>query len=289
MRTRKTIQGCNTDKQEIGAPGQLSNSRGCADSLYETFGRYQASKFAPVAPYHIYQQFEVNDYKPANILLLAHDVVQHAQEYKDTFASSFWNDTNIIMDNSLVEMKNAVDIGMVFDAAELVAADVVVLPDVMGDGVASAQSTIKAWDEWNYKFRDYQKMIVLHGKSTQDFFAGGEMLVEAGLDPDWISIPRKIQGVDYIDRWQWIEYSKMLFPYKPIHLLGFSDELWEDITAASHPSVKSIDSAVPLRLTSLSVLSENAGPRGDWWETATFNSSMIDRCKHIDTLINRLV
>ncbi len=61
----------------------------------------------------------------------------------------------------------------------------------------------------------------------------------------------------------------------------------EDLLAARHPRVVSIDSAVPLRLTTDFVLSEDPGKRPkDWWDTVTFNYNMIEASKAIDDAIN---
>lgn len=250
--------------------------------------RKTMNKFAPVAPYHIYQQFSVNGYIPDTVLLLAHDVVKHKDRYDETFSDPKWNNTTIIMDNSLVELGTADAIDVVFEAADTVCADIVVLPDVMGVGIASAKATIDNWNEWNYHFKDYQKMVVLHGDSYKDFFTCAENVAEAGIKPDWISLPRKLNRVEGLARYDWIKHAQVVFPNIPIHLLGFSDSIWDDLHAASHPSVKSIDSAVPLRLPNRTMLSVDAGKRPeDWFETVQFDLSMIGRCRQVDQIINR--
>lgn len=242
-------------------------------------------KFAPVAPYHIYQMFLMGQYFPKTVLLLAHDVVKHPTEYEETFKHPGWNDTTIIMDNSLVETGGAVDAEMVFEAAELVSADIVVLPDVMGKAMESADATIEAWNSWNWKFREYEMMVVIHGTSDAEWFAAAETIREAGIKPNWLSIPRKCEdGTNR--RWRLVNWAQMIFGPVRQHLLGFSDFVASDLVAASNPIVQSIDSAVPLRLTSNHLLSEDAGPRGDWWETVEFKPWMIDRCKLVDQYIN---
>lgn len=244
-------------------------------------------KFAPVAPYHIYRQFVINNYVPQTILLLAHDVVANEAEYKETFDHIAWSKTTIIMDNSLVETGGAVDEEMVAKASEIVGADVVVLPDVMGDGAKSADATIEAWQTWSWDFRDYQKMVVLHGVSDADWYASAEKLMLAGIRPEWLSIPRKCEdGTNR--RWRLLNMAKMIFGIPNFHLLGFSDFVASDLVAASHPLVRSIDSAVPLRLTTNAILSEDAGPRGDWWDTCEFDQGMIARCQLVDGYINNI-
>lgn len=245
-------------------------------------------KFAPVAPYHIYQQFIVNGYVPNTVLLLAHDVVSHEDEYAETFMHKAWNDTTIIMDNSLVETGGAVDLEMVKRASEIVAADIVVLPDVMGHGVKSAEATIAAWASWSWEFRNQEKMVVLHGATNEEWFQSAEMIKSEGIDPDWLSIPRFCEnGADR--RLKLINYARMIFGAKPIHLLGFSNFVGSDLLAASHYNVKSIDSAVPLRLKTTAIISEDAGKRDPhWFRDVKFDTKMIEACHLVDQYINNL-
>lgn len=247
-------------------------------------------KFAPVAPYHIYQQFVVNGYLPSTVLLLAHDVVAHKKEYEETFSDPSFEDTTIIMDNSLVELKQAVDSKMVFEAAEAVSADIVVLPDVMGNGYESAAKTLEHWDEWNWLFRDYQKMVVFHGKSMNDWMESATTIARGTQNSfDWVALPRKLEEGpnSKYSRRDYLRLAIQLFPNKPVHLLGFSDYAVEDLWCASNPNVMSIDSAVPLRASVDAILSGHVGPRGNWWETAKFEPDMIDNCRKINSMISK--
>ena len=142
---------------------QSQGLSGKSASLMITDEYGSQSKFAPVCPPRIYQAMREAGYIPSNVLLLAHDVVANKDLYETEFVRSEWLHTNIIMDNSLIETGGAVDAEMVYTAASTVGADVVVLPDVLRDGIASTKATLKAWAEWHWKFRDFQKMIVIQG------------------------------------------------------------------------------------------------------------------------------
>jgi len=247
---------------------------------------YYGGKYAPVAPYHFYQQFVVNGYVPKTVLLLAHDVVAHAQEYEDTFNHVSFNDTNIIMDNSVIELGKAVDTEMVFAAAEIVAADIVVLPDALNDSAKTVKLSSDVYEEWKWKFRDYKLMALIQGKSVQDWLECAELLKQHAC-PDWIGVPRCAEGISGMHRHDLVSLAQMVFPGMPTHLFGFSDHIWWDIFAARHPAVKSIDSAAPLRISDANrILSETIAPRGDWWESATYNKEHIDICKKIDLMIS---
>lgn len=249
------------------------------------FGVRFKDKFAPVAPFHLYQQFLLNGYVPSTVLLLAHDVVEHAVEYQELFDDPKWDNTTIFMDNSLVELKKAVDIEMVKDAVDIIGRKqiVVILPDVMGESEPTTKSTLDAWDKWSREFRDHQKLVVIQGASIQEWLKCAESL--AHLKPDWVSIPRVTENAFGYHRWELVPFIEALYPESKIHLLGFSDYIWEDLKAAACESVKSIDSAVPLRMKTMNILSEVVEPRGNWWEEAKFDISIIERCRKINDLI----
>lgn len=248
-------------------------------------------KFAPVAPIHIYEAMKNRGYVPDNILLLAHDVVK--PDNKERYATLFngaWSNTHVIMDNSLIELKGAVDLDMCKEAVDIVNADVLVLPDSLTDGIESAELTIKSWDRFKTVFdpMNVELLAVVQGETQKGFFGALELLASE-IDPDWISIPRRTESKFGYHRAELIPYVDMFFPSKKLHLLGFSEFPWEDIRAAQHHRVSSIDSAAPLR--SPKPFSDPGPSRVvdgvDWWDTCTFDMKMLDNIQEIDTLINK--
>lgn len=249
------------------------------------------NKFAPVAPLHIYHSMAMNGYIPKTILLLAHEVAKDPSSWSDLFIDSgTFADTTIIMDNSVAELGEAVDMGMVYDATCSVGADYVVLPDVYGKGKATGEAIKSVWPKWQRKFEGIKNIAVLHGSSVEDWFDCVEIVKQYPVD--MISIPRKLQ-LDHVggeNRLTYVRWASAIFPDMPIHLLGFSDEPWHDMEAAAHRSVVSIDSAVPLRVDySRGNYGTQAFKRPDgWWDNVEFERWMIDSCKAIDNLINKL-
>lgn len=244
-------------------------------------------KFAPVVPFHIYQQFMVNGYVPSTILLLAHDVVKHKEDYKETFEHILWNNTNIIMDNSLVELGEAVNVDMVEEACNIVNADIAVLPDAMGDGVVTLDLVGDAYESWMWKFRDIKLMALIHGKDLKEWLMCAEEMEKHFRTP-WVGIPRICEKNDGVyTRTELIRYLDWIYPNRPkIHLFGFSDYIWQDLKAAQNQRVSSIDSAVPFRLgPNSNLLGEDAGPRGTWWDTAKFEPWMIEKANRINQII----
>lgn len=242
-------------------------------------------KFAPVAPFHIYRNFQIHGYTPKTVLLLAHDVVAHKKEYAEVFNENAWDNTTIIMDNSVVELKQAVDAEMVFDAAETVAADIVVLPDVLNSGEQTIKATMDVLEEWRWKFREYELMSLIQGSHTEEWLHCLEVTL-AEINPDWIGIPRCAEDNTLINmhRIELVNIVNMCTK-KPIHLFGFSESPHQDLLAAKHPQVQSIDSASPLRLDDADYIFTNPGPRGDWWDKCTFNPVMIEICHAINSYI----
>lgn len=287
------IQKFMQDQQQIPSAKVVPHikGRGADFFILDDYGP-TVSKFAPVGPCRLYTGMRMAGFIPQNILLLAHDVVANQLDYETEFAHQEWCDTNIIMDNSLIETGGAVDANMVYDAAQIVSADIVVLPDVLGMGEQSTNATLKAWPEWYWRFREYEKMVVIQGATIKGWLYSLEVLCRE-TEPDWVSVPRIAQTIEGYDRYELCNWVSNLFPGKPIHLLGFSDEPWKDIEAATHPSVRSIDSAVPLRMASRglkNLLSDDPGSRIDedgmnWWDQTMFIPEMVTNCRDIDRLI----
>lgn len=267
----------------------------------DELGASKKKKFAPVAPIHIYEAMKNRGYVPDNILLLAHDVVK--PENRDRYANLFqgtWSDVHIIMDNSLIELKGAVDLSMCKEAVGIVDADVIVLPDSLTDGIESAELTIKSWDQFKTVFdpMGVELLAVVQGETQKGFFGALELLASE-IDPDWISIPRRTESKFGYHRAELIPYVDMFFPSKKLHLLGFSEYPWEDIRAAQHHRVTSIDSAAPLRspkpfsdpgpsrVTKRPIAGGGYDTPIDWWDTCTFDMKMLENIQEVDALINK--
>jgi hypothetical protein len=261
------------------------------------------SKFAPVGPCSLYTGMREFGYIPQNVLLLAHDVSDRSKAYEKEFSLTEWSHTNIIIDNSLIELGGAVDAQMVFAAASIVKAKVVVLPDVLGDKSASLKATLDAWPNWYWQFRNFEKMVVIQGATMTDWLESCETLARE-TEPDWIAVPRIAQitpygaiphsGLDGVaDRLELVKIATRIFAahnkLPKVHLLGFSDYIYKDLEAARNWNVMSIDSAVPLRQATLgikNIISTDPGSRGDWWNQAVFLPEMVENCKFIDQVIS---
>lgn len=242
------------------------------------------AKFAPVCPIHILRQLE-----PANSgdyhLLLAHDVAVNQQEYKSWFGSH--RNMTVIMDNSVIELGNAVDLKVIKKACDAVDVTTIVLPDVLLDGKATVESCTNALETWPSEFKMYLGafsgentskrrgfMYVPQGKTLAEWAWSAQQLA-SHPDINFWGIPRNMVG-EFGTRRDAIELAYALNPHRRIHLLGFSDNIPDDVVCARDRRVEGIDSAVPLRVKDQLTFQSNPGKRGDWWDTAVYTRMMDD-------------
>lgn len=238
------------------------------------------AKFAPVAPVNIVRQLDPaasGDYH----LLLAHDVAANSQPYRHWFGTH--NNMTVIMDNSVIETGNAVDLKVVKAACDAVDVTTIVLPDVLLDGKATVESCTTAIGLWPQVFRDYLYagsnhiqgrrgfMYVPQGKTLQEFAASAQALANHP-DINFWGVPRNLVA-KLGSRRDAINIVHALNPHRRIHLLGFSDDICDDVICSKDRRVEGIDSAVPLRAASLGrsmSFDLDMPPRGDWWDTAAY-------------------
>lgn len=238
--------------------------------------------FAPVAPIRIYEDMleEDNFDIIGNYhLLLAHDVIDNASRYSEVFRDERLKNATIIMDNSVIELGSSVSAKVLQEAADIVQATCLAVPDVLQDGVKtleSAEAFLKEFDALDgYK---PELMFIPQGFNTEDY-------VKCAIDMSenfrerigWWGVARNTTNRIVHTRRLLAPFLQGLKPEAQIHLLGFSDDVADDLLTCHELKriVSGIDSAVPLRTTEASVQAfNNAGPRGIWWDTAEYSSLM---------------
>jgi hypothetical protein len=187
----------------------------------------------------------------------------------------------IIMDNSVIELGNAVDIKVIKKACDAVDVTTIVLPDVLLDGKATINSCKAALETWPNEFRDYLGstnngrrgfMYVPQGKTIQEFAVAAQALA-GHPDINFWGVPRNLVA-NLGTRRDAIELVYALNPSRRIHMLGFSDDICDDVVCARDRRVEGIDSAVPLRVTDRISFGSDPGPRGDWWATVQYTEIM---------------
>lgn len=255
------------------------------------------ASFAPVCPIHILESLIDIDQAGNYHLPLAHDVIHNEIRYERAFKvirEQYGHYlSTVILDNSVIELGSAVNIEVIAAAAKTVKANVIVLPDVLLDASATITQCRKALDPWSKKLDhelgegNYTFMYVPQGTTPNEFAACAEALAEDERI-GWWGIPRNYNIKGLGSRRDAVDIVHMLNPKRNIHLLGFSDNILDDILSARHPAVTGMDSAVPLRAASHGVsmsfdMDKELPPRGDWWEDpkTVFDVEMVKNLKWI--------
>lgn len=224
------------------------------------------AEFAPVGPHRVLQGLKDHDALGKYHLLLAHDVVEHEEEYHRIFDDQ--DDVFVIMDNSVIELGEPVSGEIMRKACNIVDPNLVVLPDY----IACAEQTYNA--SLHAAHVDYKGLepflAVPQGLNYGEFTkCADRMLSIPGVRA--LSIPRHATA-KLGTRMNLIWYITSRYPEIQLHLLGFSDDLEDDIRCARCSEVMGIDSAVPLHLgdrnIQLTKTLQGHPPRGNWWDTA---------------------
>jgi hypothetical protein len=212
-------------------------------------------------------------------LLLAHDIVveENQKIYEQVFRDNHNTFDHVVLDNSVVELGDAQIDDVIKKAGELTLPTCVVLPDVQMDGPATLRASQEGYIRWQRTFpKELQNyMMVPQGKTLEEFVACAEEFVDVPNINYW-GVPRNLLK-NLPTRMEAIEILHILAPDRHIHMLGFSDNMIDDIICARNPKVLAIDSAVPLRCPELFHLTWRSPPRAStkWWEEASADTMMI--------------
>jgi hypothetical protein len=243
------------------------------------------ARFAPVCPPQILQKFKLYGKLGDYHLVLAHDIHAKPALYADIFQRPHHSPMQIILDNSVIELGGAVNIEVITEAAHVVNPTTTVLPDVLLDQKATIDSCERALDTWSeaFEYANLQPnfMLVPQGRTLKEWIECAERFAEDSRINFW-GIPRNIEKTAIRSRRDLVDIVHAINPSRSIHLLGFSDNVIDDILTARHHLVDGIDSAVPIRAVSHGIPLTLTGalntmpPRGNWWEEATFTPIMLD-------------
>ena len=149
------------------------------------------------------------------------------------------------MDNSLIELGHPLPPADILRAAELVRARAIVLPDKLGDAAFTVRASEQAALDLGKPPAYAGYMCVVQGQNVEEVMQCAEDLVSLP-HVKYLSIPRVLAnlGMSRIDLAQKIYDRHKL----PLHLLGFSDNMRDDMMAATMSGVMGIDSAMPIWL-----------------------------------------
>lgn len=220
------------------------------------------NRFAPVAPLAVHKAMAGRGVLGSYHLLLAHQVLADPRAHEQFYRFSYPILTRgsgpkrngkpyIIMDNSLIELGAPLPMKDVLRAGNIVGANAIVLPDVLGHRTKTLDLAADAFEDLqNHRRIDgYARRVkvvgVAQGQTHNDIFSCARDMVQL-LKVDIVSVPRHVTA----KLGSRIEITRTVAKLgKPIHLLGFSENLFDDFwTLSTIPRVMGIDSAVPIWL-----------------------------------------
>lgn len=251
-------------------------------------------RFAPVAPVDLLQ--DMLNIRPdicgAYHLLLAHEVLAKPEEFA-AWATSMrlahmGRNVEVIMDSSVIELGLPMTITQILEAADIVNANTIVLPDIIGDQQATHHLVIDAMEYPEVK--KYNTMFVPQGENWDEYVESLEFAAKYKVGT-CIGLPR--DAVKYLNsRYKLALMTRIINKRKPIHLLGFSNtNVWDDFyTAVSVEGIIGIDSAVPVRAgvnnIPFSLSRSDYGPRGDYWDSTEANTQVVSNVTHVRSLLS---
>lgn len=253
------------------------------------------ARFAPVVPTSMALALQGDssadlDHLGGYHLLLAHDILDKPKEYQRIYnpIRSRWSDSFIILDNSIIELGAPMGIKDLLAASKILKPDCIVIPDVMGRGQETREEATKFVRQYVQAATESgddvpSLMGVLQGDNVEDVM---DTLLTFYTLPlvEYIGIPRILTKMHGSRMPVLLEMTRSpatirtkLHSFKGFHLLGFSDDILDDVTCARIPWIQGIDSNVPVRAAAKGIQvslddvgpegwSEKTGPRGDFWE-----------------------
>jgi hypothetical protein len=177
-------------------------------------------------------------------LLLAHKVVAEPDAWlsfyehlHETYPEPF-----VIMDNSLIELGEPLDAMALIEAASIVNASCIVLADSLSQAHETVRLSEAMANELERRNNKFPLMGVCQGWDIPELeFCANIFVTDLGVE--YLCVPRVFCNT-YGSRGPAIQAVQ---PYKrPIHLLGFSNDKWDDIASAKMNGVMGIDSAEPV-------------------------------------------
>lgn len=256
------------------------------------------SKFTAVVSMKLLESFISMNRVPQKILILAHDIIEYGLANSRELIKSameIQDHLYVILDNSISEHKYPGDETLkeiIESFTQVNLPFILCLPDVLQDAqqtILNTLSFLKRIEDWSIN-ENLGFMFIPQGsnftqfKKCVDIASTQTALMEKVT---LIGIPRNLVPNLQKDRVAASLYAFNAFN-KPLHLLGFAPEgLTEgDQNTAKLKCVKSIDSAVPLRMASKNIeltydtyhaCLELARARGDWFESATIVTNLMLR------------
>ena len=246
-------------------------------------------KYSPIAPLPILWELRHRDILGSYLLLLAHDVLANPREYID-LVDSLEDPKFIIMDNGVIEQGKALSAIDVIEAGNLVEANCIITPDILGDFPGTQKLVMRQSAE--LRNSGFDLMRVPQGKNFDELVQCVEWL-NTYLPPHspdfslW-GIPRWVAN-QMGTRKRLINYIDSINGAAQMHLLGMSNNLKDDSKCTMMQNVIGIDSANPI-VIGLAGLNMRQGKwehmaRGNYWNCKKLHS---DAAENVEFMHNAL-
>ena len=199
--------------------------------------------FAPVSPLSGLRRLAKTPEALGTYQLLIAPIILHDKKgYRRFFLEEQEGRQHVIVDNGVIEQGESVDIEDIYEAAHTVGAQLIVLPDTIDDGYATARQAERYLPALRRLDSSMDTMGVVQGTTFEECLECAEKLVSLGVD--WLGVPRGLT-----------KNLKSRVPLVitlsdehglPMHVLGFSDNIADDLMAAAcHRLVRGMDAATP--------------------------------------------
>lgn len=253
------------------------------------------SKYSPIAPLPILQELHTNDLLGNYLLLLVHEVLKDPRGYIDLIdeiENTGDNPRFVVIDNGLIELGEALSMVDVIEAAALVEADCIIVPDVLGDFPATQKAVMEQVSI--LRNSGFPLMKVPQGSDIGQIVQCTDWLREylatPNGDPDYWGIPRWIAN-EMWSRIPIVQYINASNANPKIHLLGMSSHLEGDLRCLTMPNVMGIDSANPLVMGFAGKMIEVRHTythmiRGDFFEQTHLGGCVVDNVQWMHNACN---
>lgn len=202
------------------------------------------TNYAPVGPIAILEGLQERGVLGNYLLLIAPDILVHPSRYEALVAQL--DNPFIIVDNGVIEQGFASSIAELHEAASIVGANAVVLPDVLRDMHGTIEASTAAAEQLDGAF---DIMCVPQGSTEHQIAACAHELHDK-LHPRYWGVARWIAN-ELPSRLPTIRVLRELAlnDREPcIHMLGMSQKLRDDINCVLEDGIMGIDSANPVVL-----------------------------------------
>lgn len=243
------------------------------------------AEFAPVAPIALLRQLDKAGVAGHYHLLLAHEVQRSPYAHQNFWETEDHRDDAVILDNSVIELGVPMPLGVMLALKGLLPQNtVLVLPDIIGDShetlmwAKAVLSSAKSSGPAGF-------LGVAQGSTIDQVWdCAVKMYHDLGLR--YISVPRHLT-TKLGTRTEITQAILNELPEVKLHLLGFSDDILDDMQSATIPGVLGIDSAVPVwaadPLTSMSFPGKRPVNFMDWTELPMH---AVDNVKRVRAWLN---